>query len=362
KQPRRTGLLLILLCSTILFFLLSGSTQQQPTHPGPALLPSTYTHRGIKDFKSPEYTAPGDTGSVVDTGSNGDTGTARDTGSAQDTGSVPDIGTVADTGAATDTGIVAGLDVIADTGSVGDTGPSGPEEDVQSNSDTGIGPPGLPDVSPEPDADSLHQEDSKQIKDQKNDDTSKNDPGLLTTIRQIALTTIMDTIIQRQREIIAQEMEGYSFHRRLKAKSAADLIPDQGGRPVRSIVITTWRSGSTFIGDILNSHPASYYHYEPLLDFDIVQVRSGSDAAQAKHNLRHLLTCNYTDMNHYLNYAPDHPWLLTHNTPLWKYCQTWPEVCLMPEFLSPFCNLFPFQSLKTVRLRLNLTKDFLEDK
>ncbi len=42
-----------------------------------------------------------------------------------------------------------------------------------------------------------------------------------------------------------------------------------GGQPVKALVVTTWRSGSTFLGDIMNAHPATYYHYEPLLHFDI---------------------------------------------------------------------------------------------
>ena len=77
------------------------------------------------------------------------------------------------------------------------------------------------------------------------------------------------------------------------------------GSPVRAMVATTWRSGSTFLGhhhhchssspsslassssellkyskfsfsipgDIMNSHPATYYHYEPLLHYDIKQAR-----------------------------------------------------------------------------------------
>ena len=36
--------------------------------------------------------------------------------------------------------------------------------------------------------------------------------------------------------------------------------------------------------------------------------------------------------------------------------------CWSPEFLNKFCPLFPFQSIKTVRLRLNLTRELVEDK
>merc|ERR1712183_541975 len=37
------------------------------------------------------------------------------------------------------------------------------------------------------------------------------------------------------------------------------------------------------------------------------------------------------------------------------------KMCYNPEFLSQFCSLFPFQTLKTVRLRVNLTRTIIED-
>ena len=43
----------------------------------------------------------------------------------------------------------------------------------------------------------------------------------------------------------------------------------------------TGGSGSTFLGDIINFHPATYYHYEPLLHYDIKQAMSGLLAADA---------------------------------------------------------------------------------
>jgi hypothetical protein len=79
-------------------------------------------------------------------------------------------------------------------------------------------------------------------------------------------------------------------------RSLEDLVPDMSGTPVRSLIITTWRSGSTFLGDVLNSHPGNYYHYEPLLDYEIVQIRGEPLATGAIKNLRNLLNCNYTDM------------------------------------------------------------------
>jgi hypothetical protein len=74
------------------------------------------------------------------------------------------------------------------------------------------------------------------------------------------------------------------------------LVPVKGGTPVRTLIITTWRSGSNFLGDVLNNHPGSYYHCEPLADYDIIQIRGEPLATGAIKNLRNLLNCNYTNM------------------------------------------------------------------
>ena len=75
--------------------------------------------------------------------------------------------------------------------------------------------------------------------------------------------------------------------------SLDDLVLERGGRPIRSVILTSWRSGSTFLGDVLNAHPANFYHYEPLLDFGIVQVRGPPMSIEALENLDALFNCNY---------------------------------------------------------------------
>lgn len=57
-----------------------------------------------------------------------------------------------------------------------------------------------------------------------------------------------------------------------------------------------------------------------------------------------------------------HIYLFTHNKRLWSQCEAYPDFCWEPDFLNEFCKLFPFQSMKTVRLRLKLAEELLEDK
>ena len=85
-------------------------------------------------------------------------------------------------------------------------------------------------------------------------------------------------------------------------------------------------------------------------------------APKAVKALENLFHCDYSDLDSYLDYAMNHNEALSHNKRLWSNCYgSGRKHCYNPEFLSQFCSLFPFQSLKTVRLRLNLTRQIIED-
>lgn len=165
-------------------------------------------------------------------------------------------------------------------------------------------------------------------------------------------------VLAEERQLLDAELTGYPFPDK---KSLADYTLETGGQPIHSVVITTWRSGSTFLGDILNTLPGNYYHYEPLLDFDIVQVREEPLATKAIRNLKHLLRCEYAPMDEYLAFGEEHTYLFKHNTRLWRVCVDHPHLCWRPRFLTSFCKLFPWQSMKVVRLRLAIAARLLED-
>lgn len=171
--------------------------------------------------------------------------------------------------------------------------------------------------------------------------------------------TIVD-VLAAQRARILGAMENFEYPRG-GAEKLNDMTPETGGIPVRSIVVTSWRSGSTFLGDILNAIPGNYYHYEPLLDFGIKQIREPEDQKLAVQNLKNLLNCDYGDMSDYLEYGKTHTYLFEHNQRLWDVCREYPRFCWRPAFLTPFCRLFPTQSMKTVRLRLAQAEQLLQD-
>lgn len=165
-------------------------------------------------------------------------------------------------------------------------------------------------------------------------------------------------VVKMQHQMIRLSLRDYPFP---QGKGMDHYTPVTGGNPIRSIIVTTWRSGSTFLGDVLNSVPGNYYHYEPLLDYGIVQIRGPPYTESAISNLKNLLNCDYSNMQNYLDFGKNHNYLFTHNRRLWNLCEAFPQYCWNEEFLSDVCKVFPFQSMKTVRIRLKLAEQLLED-
>ncbi|XP_064121330.1 carbohydrate sulfotransferase 4-like isoform X2 [Macrobrachium nipponense] len=376
KQPGKTLLVILAGTSLVLLFFNQSDLRASFTHPA-HLQSSVYSHRRIHDYSNPEYTAPGETG--------GETGgkTAKDRSGgpiaplaapngapfsdaksiqANDEEGAAEEKEGADTPEEKDPEIYEDPPVAANQDSLPSSAIAVEQTDGGNEEEEEEAAAGK-DLSGN-ERTKTTESDASGNRDVENAEEYGADYELypVRLIRPATKQGFIDSIIEKQRKVLQEAMEGYTFHRKLKAKKLEDLVLEKGGRPVRSLVVTSWRSGSTFIGDVLQSHPATYYHYEPLLDFGIQQVRYGELAQEAVHNLRHLLTCNYSELNHYLDYGPEHPWLFIHNSRLWNYCTSFPQLCWDPDFLSPFCSLFPFQSMKTVRLRLNLTREFLEDK
>lgn len=173
------------------------------------------------------------------------------------------------------------------------------------------------------------------------------------------MVTTIDDVIKHQRAIISDEMQNFEYFD--TNNKLQDFTLETNGTPIRSVIITTWRSGSTFLGDILNAMPGNFYHYEPLLNYDIIQIRGPPHDKQAISNLKKLLNCDYDDMEEYLEFGETHNYLFSHNTRLWKHCRLFQNFCYKPKFLNPFCKLFPLQSMKVVRIRMSLAADLLDD-
>lgn len=170
-----------------------------------------------------------------------------------------------------------------------------------------------------------------------------------------------ERLLENTRNKIKTDLMNYNFTYS-GVQKIEDLLMEHNGQPLRSLIISTWRSGTTFLGEVLNAMPGNFYHYEPLLNYEIIQIRGPPHAAKALSTIKNMLKCNYDDMEDYFKFGKGHVFQFSHNTRLWGHCKHKRELCLDSEFTGKFCKLFPFQSMKVVRLRLRLIEEILEDK
>ena len=140
-----------------------------------------------------------------------------------------------------------------------------------------------------------------------------------------------------------------------------DTLLTQESDQVRNILIaTSYRSGSTFLGELLNQYPGTFYYFEPLHYYSQKMVK--------ENFLESLFRCQFGDSNHgFLEHLrdPKNSFLLSyHNKRLWDSCKLLPqherlEACFSEEYLNRVCPRFPLRLIKTVRLRVQSTKKLL---
>ena len=139
-------------------------------------------------------------------------------------------------------------------------------------------------------------------------------------------------------------------------------VPDSSARHI--MVVTTWRSGSTFLGDLLNHYKGVYYYFEPLHYY----AKHRNPPQSEIEFIESLLKCRYDQDNiGYLHHVskPANKFLFkNHNFRLWNSCQNMlPQemMCLLPEYLNKVCPLYPIKLMKTVRLNLRETETLIKD-
>lgn len=159
-------------------------------------------------------------------------------------------------------------------------------------------------------------------------------------------------LIDYQRDVIRDEIRNFTY---LDSNNKLqNFTIETNYTPIRCILISSWRSGSTFFGDILNAMPGNFYYAEPLHKFGVIKIREASLAKEAINYLKNLLKCDDENMKdlyeHFLN-----------NFRLLKACDRFKELCFDKKSLGSLCKQFPLQSMGVLRLRMSVASEFLED-
>jgi hypothetical protein len=94
-------------------------------------------------------------------------------------------------------------------------------------------------------------------------------------------------------------------------------------------IFSSWRSGSTFLADLLKEYPGTFYSYEPLHFLSFYKTFNQDQfvekiTPQAIELLRNLFSCNYTNLTQeYLSHvsrAPKSYFFLADRARTWDIC------------------------------------------
>lgn len=124
----------------------------------------------------------------------------------------------------------------------------------------------------------------------------------------------------------------------------------------RILIVTKWRSGSTFLGEIISSAPGVFYSYEPLLYFE---KYSGSKMELISSLFNCQFPSDYLRIVNGLPAGKDSQNNMIRNRRIWDECYYNRTLCYQPEFVSHLCPYFPIHIVKAVRLRVKELSQFL---
>ena len=104
---------------------------------------------------------------------------------------------------------------------------------------------------------------------------------------------LINDLLAQEKKSIEEDLSKYPT---LKLSSLRRNTYASGGRPKITLLVSSWRSGSSFLGQILASHPVSFYIYEPLHQLGLVKLRDSVNekAKRSVQLIKDLFTCNYS--------------------------------------------------------------------
>ncbi|XP_075679019.1 carbohydrate sulfotransferase 1-like [Dermatophagoides pteronyssinus] len=129
-----------------------------------------------------------------------------------------------------------------------------------------------------------------------------------------------------------------------------------GNDQQRVLILGYFRSGSSFIGDLLQQNWKSFYTFEPL-HYMSRQLRiDNNNQTDAIDLINGIYQCNFSNYNSAIQYNQwihNHTFLVRWNRFFWNICKfRTMSICYDNEFMGDVCRRSRYNIIKTVRLRL----------
>ncbi|XP_075729898.1 carbohydrate sulfotransferase 5-like [Rhipicephalus microplus] len=160
-----------------------------------------------------------------------------------------------------------------------------------------------------------------------------------------------------------------SFHNNITKSVKAMLLkqfvntyPQQKPSKVHRILeVAYFRSGSSFLGQLLSANPRTFYHFEPLMTLPIGNRLYGEQVPRGLDYITDFFNCDFTNHSDHLRRGMQNLHPFKQNTYLWSVCKGVKRVCLDPEFLNAVCKVAAMQVMKVVRIGMAAIRHYLLD-
>nr|XP_046918080.1 carbohydrate sulfotransferase 1-like [Dermatophagoides farinae] len=129
-----------------------------------------------------------------------------------------------------------------------------------------------------------------------------------------------------------------------------------GNDQARVLIVAYFRSGSSFIGDLLQQNWKSFYTFEPL-NYMTRQTRiDHQNLTEAINLISGVYNCDFSNNTipqYYNQWIRNHTFLIRWNRFFWNICKfRTMAICYDNEFMSDVCIRSRYNIIKTVRLRI----------
>ena len=129
----------------------------------------------------------------------------------------------------------------------------------------------------------------------------------------------------------------------------------------RVMLVTYFRSGSSFLGDLMQQNWKTFYTFEPF-HYMTDGMRIKDDRREEAYDLlTNLYTCEYPKIGHYVRWAlkPENRFLFKWNSFLWSVCRLRPSSCFNASFLKEACLRASAQVVKATRLHMRHVQEWM---
>lgn len=130
-------------------------------------------------------------------------------------------------------------------------------------------------------------------------------------------------------------------------------------------LVSYFRSGSSFVGDLLQQTDSTFYTYEPLKFFDFNHKVDAEDEEEALRILQNILHCLLNHEEEYSDWVcfrgkTHGGWNFARNQHLWKSCESDPSDCCDTNYVDGVCSRTKTRIIKETRISLASIEKLLQ--